>query len=49
MRLLHMGLMAGLTEEQAWMTNPGRIADLYLWKRDYDDEQHGIKRIKGDV
>jgi len=23
---------------------PGLICDMYAWKRDYDDAQHGIKR-----
>jgi len=23
---------------------PGMIVDMYIWRRQYDDEQHGIKR-----
>ena len=23
---------------------PGMIIDLYVWRRTYDDEQHGIRR-----
>jgi hypothetical protein len=23
---------------------PGMIVDLYIWRRNYDDQQHGIKR-----
>jgi hypothetical protein len=23
---------------------PGMIMDLYIWRRAYDDQQHGIKR-----
>jgi hypothetical protein len=23
---------------------PGMIVDLYIWRRAYDDQQHGIKR-----
>lgn len=47
LRLLGMALQAGLTEEQAWSTHPGRIHDLWLWRREYDDEQHGIERKRG--
>jgi hypothetical protein len=24
--------------------SPGMIVDCYIWRRAYDDEQHGIKR-----
>jgi len=43
-----MALQAGLTEEQAWRSNPGRIKDLWLWRLEYDDQQHGVQR-KGGV
>jgi len=23
---------------------PGMVVDCYIWRRAYDDEQHGIKR-----
>jgi hypothetical protein len=45
LRYIYMGLQVGLTERQAWMTNPGRIVDMFLWKRDYDMAMHG-KRLK---
>jgi hypothetical protein len=44
LRLFSYGLIAGLTEEKIMMMNPGTIIDLYLWKREYDDEQHQLKR-----
>ena len=47
LRLLGMAMQVGYTEEQAWRTNPGRIRDLWLWQRDYDDEQHRLKRKGG--
>ena len=37
-------MQVGYTEEQAWRTHPGRILDLWLYLRAYNDEQHGIKR-----
>jgi hypothetical protein len=39
-----MALQVGLTEESAMMKKPGEINDLWLWRREYDDELHGIKR-----
>lgn len=28
------------------MSTPGFIVDIFLMKRDYDDEQHRLKRVK---
>ena len=39
--------MCGLTEQEAWLSNPGKLIDLYLWKRDYDAQMHGITFKKG--
>jgi hypothetical protein len=39
-----MALQVGLAEESAMMKRPGEIYDLWLWRREYDDELHGIKR-----
>ena len=47
LRLLSYGLMCGLSEREAWQSNPGRIADLFLYMREYHDEQHGIRRKSG--
>lgn len=27
---------------------PGYLCDLYVLRRDYDDEQHGITRVQDD-
>ncbi len=40
-------MMCGLTQQEAWLSNPGKLVDLYLWHREYDDEQHQLKRVKG--
>jgi hypothetical protein len=40
-------MMCGLTETEAWLSNPGKLVDLFLWKREYDDEQHQLERAKG--
>jgi hypothetical protein len=39
-------MMCGLTQTEAWLSNPGKLVDLYLWRREYDDEQHQLKRTK---
>ena len=45
LRLIAWGLMCGLTEMDAWLSNPGKIIDLFLYRREYDDEQHQLTRI----
>ena len=47
LRLVLWGMMCGLTETEAWLSNPGKLVDLFLWKREYDDEQHQLERAKG--
>ncbi|MGI6634179.1 MAG: hypothetical protein ACOX7B_03285 [Christensenellales bacterium] len=34
-----------MTEESAWRSAPGKLLDIFLWRREYDDELHGIKRV----
>ena len=38
------GLIAGLTLTETLRSAPGFVMDLFIQKRNYDDEQHGIKR-----
>lgn len=38
------GLIAGLTLEEILASTPGFVADMYIMRRKYDDEQHGLKR-----
>lgn len=42
--MIHWGLVAGLTYTEMMDMTPGMIMDLYVWRRTYDDEQHGIRR-----
>ena len=42
--MIHWGLVAGLTWTEMGEMTPGMIVDMYIWKRRYDDQQHGIKR-----
>ena len=38
------GLIAGLTLPEINRMRPGNVMDLYLYRRNYDDIQHGVKR-----
>lgn len=38
------GLIAGLSLEETLAATPGFVADMYIMRRRYDDEQHGIRR-----
>lgn len=38
------GLIAGLTLGEILASTPGFVADMYIMRRKYDDEQHGLKR-----
>ena len=38
------GLVAGLRTEEMWTMPPGLILDLFVYRRDYDDFEHGIHR-----
>ena len=42
--MIHWGLVAGLTYTEMQDLTPGMIVDMYVWRRAYDDEQHGIRR-----
>ncbi len=38
------GLIAGLRVEEIHRMRPGAVMDLYIYRRNYDDTQHGIRR-----
>ena len=40
------GLIAGLTYAEMTRMQPGFVIDMYMARRRYDDEQHGIRRRK---
>ncbi len=42
--ILSYGLIAGLPYGQCLRSFPGMIEDLYIYRRVYDDQQHGITR-----
>ena len=45
-QVVSYGLIAGLSYDQTMRTPPGMVIDLYLYRRDYDDQQHRLKRKK---
>lgn len=38
------GLITGMTLDEVLASPPGFVLDMYIMRRNYDDEQHGIKR-----
>ena len=38
------GLTAGLNLQEIHRMKPGQVMDLYIYRRKYDDQQHGIIR-----
>ena len=38
------GLTAGLSLREIHRMKPGEVMDLYIYRRMYDDQQHGIVR-----
>lgn len=38
------GLIAGLKKEEVDRMRPGEVMDLYIYRRNYDDVMHGIRR-----
>ena len=38
------GLVAGLRLDEINRMRPGAVLDLFVYRRKYDDQQHGIKR-----
>ena len=38
------GLIAGLSLQEIHRMRPGQVMDLFVFRRNYDDQQHGITR-----
>lgn len=38
------GLIAGLSVEEIHRMRPGAVMDLFIYRRNYDDNQHGLTR-----
>ncbi len=42
--MVSWGLTAGLRLDEIHRMKPGAVMDLYIYRRNYDDVQHGITR-----
>ena len=42
--VVSFGLIAGLRVEEIHRMRPGAVLDLFIYRRNYDDMQHGIRR-----
>lgn len=42
--MVSYGLIAGLTLKECLRTKVGMVMDLWSYRQDYDDEQHGLVR-----
>ena len=38
------GLVAGLRMEEIHKMRLGAVMDLFVYRRNYDDQQHGVRR-----
>lgn len=45
--VVSLGLIAGLNVQEINRMKPGQVYDLYVYRRNYDDLQHGITRMRG--
>lgn len=43
-RIISWGLIAGLTYTEMQDMTPGFLLDQYIYRRNYDDQMHGIQR-----
>ena len=46
-QVVSYGLIAGLSYGEVMRTPPGMVIDLYLYRREYDDQQHRLMRTNG--
>ena len=42
--MVSWGLTAGLRLDEIHKMRPGAVMDLFIYRRNYDDVQHGITR-----
>ena len=42
--VVSLGLIAGLTLNEIHHMKPGQVVDLFIYRRNYDDQQHGLTR-----
>lgn len=42
--VISLGLIAGLSLPEINKMRPGAVMDLFVYRRNYDDQQHGVLR-----
>lgn len=42
--IVSYGLIAGLRYDEMQNMRPGMVLDLFIYRRNYDDQMHGIRR-----
>lgn len=42
--VISLGLIAGLSLPEINRMRPGAVMDLFVYRRNYDDQQHGVLR-----
>ena len=45
-QVVSYGMIAGLSFDEILRTPPGMVLDLFLYRRDYDDQLHRLTRKK---
>lgn len=48
-KIMGYGLVAGLQLRDMYDMAPGLILDLYIYRRNYDDMEHGLKRMEEQI
>lgn len=43
-KVIGYGLIAGLNRGEMMDMKPGEILDMFIYRRKYDDQMHGIER-----
>lgn len=48
-QVVSYGLIAGLSYSETLRSAPGMVLDLFLYRRAYDDQMHGIVRKRKEA
>ena len=48
-QVVSYGMIAGMSLEEIMRTPPGMVIDLFLYRRDYDDQLHRLTRKKKEA
>lgn len=48
-QVVSYGMIAGLSLSEIMRTPPGMVLDLFLYRRDYDDQLHRLRRRRREA